>query len=55
MRWFALLRWLFKWLRAIAVRLIPGRETRVGNLPPPDPVEPQGSVEPQDSNHQTQR
>jgi len=49
MRWFALLRWLFKWLRAIAVRLIPGRETRVGNLPPPDPVEPPDAVEPPDS------
>jgi ParB family chromosome partitioning protein len=44
MRWIGLLRWLFNWLRAIAVRLIPsGENARVGNLPPPDPVEPPGS------------
>src|SRR6202158_2214261 len=47
--WIAMLGWLLKWLRGIAVRLIPGRETRVGNLPPLDPVGPQGSVESPDS------
>jgi len=50
LRWIGLLRWLFKWLRALAVRLIPGGEyARVGNLPPPDPVEPPDAVEPPDS------
>jgi ParB-like chromosome segregation protein Spo0J len=44
MRWIGLLRWLFNWLRVIAVRLIPnGQDARVGHLPPPDPVEPPGS------------
>ncbi len=50
LRWIGLFRWLFKWLRALAVRLIPGREdARVGNLPPRDPVEPPDPVEPRDS------
>jgi ParB family chromosome partitioning protein len=43
MRWIGLLRWLFNWLRTIAVRLIPSGESRVGHLPPPDPVEPPDS------------
>ncbi len=50
LRWIGLFRWLFKWLRTLAVRLIPGREdARVGNLPPRDPVEPPDPVEPRDS------
>src|SRR6266852_956635 len=51
MRWISLLRWLFNWLRRVAVRLLPnGRERRVGHLPPPDPdpIDPPDPVEPSD-------
>lgn len=49
LRWIGLFRWLFKWLCAVAVRVIPGRDVRVGNLPPPDPVDPPDLTDPPDS------